>query len=217
VTNLDVWRDLGPGKACEFRDILETKRTIKQHWVDYANEAAGKGSKGHKDLELFVNKVPVDNKTVEFQQGLDFLADQLKQGWVPFRTEQRNWSKKYRVPGSIDLQLRRIKNPYNSKGQLIIRLVDYKFTPLYHDLEWMFQLNLYKYMLEDPIEGYNCAIHDMFIVTFNAKQPSYRIFEIPDIQPIIRKNLEEERGFMIALEDQLADALRRDDINQPLV
>ncbi len=101
---------------------------IKAQWEKTRSEAADLGTAMHLNLEDYYNKRPYDNTTKEFAlfevHEKRFLKDEL----IEWRTEQRIFDLSLMFSGSVDMVFI-YKDPlkrYNSKGQLIIFIYDWK-------------------------------------------------------------------------------------------
>lgn len=175
----------------------KTKEEIKNIWEINKNEAAEAGTKMHLDIEKFYNNINVDNKSIEYEQFLNYLKDykDLK----PYRTEWMVYDDEHKLAGSIDMVYE------NSDGTLQIRdwkrskqivrnkrFEDYAITKCINHIpnlnfwHYALQLNTYKSILE---RKYDKKVKDLYLVVFHPTQTNYKIIEIPDMDEEIKELL----------------------------
>lgn len=185
---------------------------IKKLWNDNAEAARNEGTKLHKDIENFYNKIDTGIESPDFHQFLQFYEDykDLK----IYRTEWFIFCEILRITGSIDAVF------INDDGSLTIG--DWKRSkkinldsyneqtgkwPLncvqdcnyYH---YSIQLNLYKRILE---QFYGKKVKNMFLIVMHPKNKNEKYIKIDvkcmdkeiDLMFNIRKNELVEKGYDI--------------------
>jgi hypothetical protein len=161
-----------------------TKEEIKKLWADNGANASGSGTKMHNDIELFYNRVYVENDSVEFQYFKRFVKDHPE--LVPYRTEWMVYYEELKISGSIDMVF---ENPDGT-----IQIYDWKrVKEIKHDPEfgkyamtecishlpdtnfWHYalQLNVYKTILEHK---YGKKVTDLYLVAIHPEN-QYKTYE----------------------------------------
>ena len=147
----------------------------------------------HKDIENYYNGLTINNNSIEYGYFLNFIND--NNNLIPFKFEWKIFSKKIKIAGMIDM-IYKCEDKYiicdykRSKGININQnygnfctypnLTYIPDTNYYH---YAFQLNLYKYILE---EEYNIKIDSMFLLVLHPNNKNYIKYEICNLQKEIK-------------------------------
>jgi hypothetical protein len=178
----------------------KTDEQIEQGWKANGAEASKAGTKMHKSIENFYNKLDYDNDSIEFKYFLDFHEKVAKNKLIPYRTEWEIFDSKLRLAGSIDMIYKR-----RGKEEYVIydwkrckNICDYnKYETAFKPLEqlpncnkWQYslQLNMYKYMLE---QNYGIKIHSMILLCLHPINDDYILIPVPDLTEEIELIVEE--------------------------
>ena len=167
----------------------------------------------HRNCELFNNELDVTDHTKEFFFFLNYMEDQVNQGFTVWRTEQRIWCERILLAGSVDLQLRCPDSMQTVPGKTCIRLVDYKRSKkillksefgkkgkgecsILEDVNggghYLLQLNIYRYLLE---KYYDVIVNGgMWIVVFHPDNDNYLEYEVSDYQWLVKRLFEEREA-----------------------
>lgn len=164
-----------------------TKEQIKELWRKNGEEASGKGTKMHYDIECFSNGQTVTNDSVEYQYFLNFRKDFPH--LIPYRTEWTVYYEEYKLCGSIDMvyknsitggfeiydwkRSREIEFDNNfgktAKTKCIKHFPDSNFW------HYSLQLNTYKKILE---EKYGIQITGMYLLCLHPNYSNYERIEV---------------------------------------
>ena len=102
-TNLEEWQE-----GADLRDEQTVIDCIKNCWEDIRVDASSRGTKLHRNCELYVNDEPVYDDSKEFKMFLKYIEDMRKKGYIPYRSEQVLWSEELDLAGSVDIQFVKI-------------------------------------------------------------------------------------------------------------
>ena len=174
----------------------KTKDEIKNLWKQKNKEAIEEGIRLHQNIEDYLNKMTIENDSIEYKYFLNFVRDHSDM--EIFRTEWKVYDESLRLAGTIDMcsrnadgtislydwkRSRSIKrsNNYNQycKVEQLHYLEDTNFN------HYTLQLNFYRYIVE---KRYNMKVKNMFIVCLHPdnKNNDYLLYKIP----IMRKEIE---------------------------
>jgi len=161
-----------------------TKEQIKKQWADNGASASGSGTKMHNDIELFYNRVYVQNDSVEFQYFKQFVKDHPE--LVPYRTEWMVYYEELKISGSIDMvfenpdgtiqiydwkRVKEIKHePEFGKFAMTECISHLPDTNFWH---YALQLNVYKMILEHK---YGKKVTDLYLVAIHPEN-QYKTYE----------------------------------------
>ena len=176
-----------------------TTQEIKNLWRKNGKEASEAGTKMHNDIELFYNKEPYENDSIEFQYFMKFHED--FKHFKPYRTEWMIYDKELRMAGSIDMTFenedgtidiydwkrsKEIKrtNPWESSSTYCIN-----FMPNSNFWHYSLQLNTYKAILE---KNYGKKIRHMYLVRLHPNNPdaTYVLYKVPNLDDSIKELFE---------------------------
>lgn len=170
-----------------------TADEIKDQWRETADTASRLGTELHRNIESFynddLNAIP-DQK--EFSHFLKFHESNIRDRFIPYRTEWRVFDEESRICGSIDMvctmvdsdpssvhifdwkRSKEIKteNRWSNGKHPFNRLPDCNFS------HYSLQLNLYKWILE---KNYGKRVCGMTIVILHPDKPSFEYRHIPDL------------------------------------
>ena len=168
-----------------------SRQEIKKQWNDNGKEASEAGTKLHNDIELWYNKEPVTNDSIEYKYFEDFKNDypHLK----AYRTEWFVFDEEHKLAGSIDMCFHNTKTGkldiYDWKRSKEIKKNDtyMKFSktecishiPDLNFWHYSLQLNTYKWILE---KNYGKEINDMYLVCLHPNHRNYILFKVPNLQ-----------------------------------
>lgn len=175
-----------------------TADEIKTSWSNNGMEAAKLGTKMHKSIENYWNKIENDTEdtdTIEFKMFLQFHKDHPD--LVPYRTEWEVYQEDYDICGSIDMifvnednslsiyDWKRCKKIEKEPAFKKYCKVPVKHLPDTNYWHYSLQLNLYKFILESK---YNKVIKDMHILCLHPLNinEAYQKYEIQDLQNEIK-------------------------------
>ena len=175
---------------------------IKKNWQDMGQEAADAGTEMHLNIDRYYNGQPIDSKflnTKEYVFFLNFYKDH--HDLIPFRTEWKVYSQRYKLAGSIDMVFK-----YSQANDDRLIIVDWKrskeikyenklehgYEPLTHIgncnyYHYVLQLNVYKMILE---KYYDKKIEDLFLVVLHPSQSNYMKIKVPKIKKEIIEMLD---------------------------
>lgn len=186
---------------------------ISKMWSDNCKTASDAGTHMHLCIELFLNKLPYENNTKEFNMFLNYVRDHDVINTI-FRTEWIIYSEEHQIAGSIDCTLRNNdgtysvvdwkrcgdvnkKSNYSKMKEPLNHLYDSKFN------HYALQLNSYRYILETC---YNMRISRMYLVVCHPDNDNYIIIDMPflykDTKTIFdnrKKLIDEKKPFEILL------------------
>lgn len=170
----------------------KTKEEIKDEWKKSGEEASSLGTLMHKDIENYLNGLPVNNPdTKEFKMFLKFYLDLLKiyPTLKIYRTEWLVYDEDIKLAGSIDCVLS------DDKGNLV--LLDWKRSKEikmsnsfskgkcpFENLDdcnyehYSLQLNFYRHILETK---YKKNVLDMMIIVLHPNQDIAQFHQIRKI------------------------------------
>jgi hypothetical protein len=172
----------------EYYDM--TYSDIENSW----NESAKLGTIMHAQIEDYYNsnrtKLP-NIITTEFQYFLNFDSENIIN---PFRMEQRIYSLKLDIAGSIDLLTKNDDNTYSiidwkrskkiNNSNEIFDYTEYSTCEYLSHLinnnfnHYSLQLNVYRYILETE---YKMKIKNMFLVVLHPNNPNYIIIQVKEM------------------------------------
>jgi len=195
-------------KDPEYKYYKMTIEEIKQLWGENGEESRNEGTKLHKDIENFYNKIKDKIESSEFHQFEDFYNDHkhLKM----YRTEWFIFADIFRITGSIDAVF------INDDGTLTLgdwkrskEIKEYseqnckwplEYIPDCNYYHYSLQLNLYKTILE---KFYKQRVKNMFLIVMHPKNKNEKYIKIDvecmdkeiDIMLQTRKNELIEKGY----------------------
>ena len=160
---------------------------IKKIWMERNQKAMEEGVRLHEDIENYLNNITVENKSIEYQYFLNFIAEQELS---VYRTEWRIFHEGFRFAGTIDMcsknqdgtlsiydwkRSKSIKRFNSFKHAIVSGLQHIMDTNFYH---YALQLNLYKFILE---EKYNFKVKKMYLVCLHPdnKNNDYLVYTVP--------------------------------------
>lgn len=164
------------------------KEEIFDIWSERNRIAIEKGVILHQDIENYLNKIPIENNSIEFEYFKKFLSENKMN---VYRTEWKIFDETLKLAGTIDMCSRNNNGDiciYDWKrSKSIIRKKKYptfsNLPELYHMENTNFnhyslQLNLYKYILE---KKYNVKVSGMFLVCLHPenKNNDYLLYNVP--------------------------------------
>jgi ATP-dependent exoDNAse (exonuclease V) beta subunit len=166
-----------------------TKEDIKTMWRKNGEEASGKGTQMHYDIECFSNGQTVDNPSIEYQYFLQFRKDYPH--LIPYRTEWMVYYEEYKLCGSIDMVYKNtLTNTYEIYDWKRSREIEYDSNygktaktkcishfPDSNYWHYTLQLNTYKKILE---EKYDKPISAMYLLCLH---PNYDTYERVEVNP----------------------------------
>lgn len=166
----------------------KTKEQIIQQWEDNKNEACTLGTNLHQSIEDTYNGKEVHNDSKEFMYFQNFQKDYSH--LRPFRTEWEVCYEDKSLAGSIDMVFQNPDGTYSiydwKRCKKMDKYNDFEFgleeldhIPHSNFWHYSFQLNIYKYILENV---YNFPIHSLFLVVMHPNNPNYQIYECPNLQ-----------------------------------
>lgn len=189
---------------------------VRAKWDENREQQAAKGTELHARIENFHNDPTLPpNYTLgdlvkrwlqnwheeptpiapDWLQFLNFAVDH--HAWIPFRSEWRVYSERFKIAGTIDMlyfdpktneyvmvDWKRSKSvdcvsPYGK----ICKILDMSDSP---HTKYLLQLNLYKIILKDC---YDINVPRMYIVRMSDELQQYEMIDMPDISGIIRSEL----------------------------
>jgi len=199
-------------KDPEYKYYGMSSEEIKKLWNDSSEEARNEGTKLHKDIENFYNKIDTEIQSPDFYQFLQFYENH--KDLKIYRTEWFVFCDILRITGSIDAVF------INDDGSLTIgdwkRSKEINFEsyneqtgkwPLDHIPDsnyyhYSIQLNLYKRILE---KFYGQRVKNMFLIIMHPKNKNEKYIKIDvkcmskeiDLMFNIRKNELVDKGYDI--------------------
>ena len=174
---------------------------IKEIWARRNQKAMEEGVRLHEDIENYLNKITVDNKSIEYQYFLNFIAEQKLN---VYRTEWRIFHEGFRFAGTIDMCSKNQDGTLSiydwKRSKSIKRFNSFKYAKvkgLHHIMDtnfyhYVLQLNLYKFILE---EKYDFKVTKMYLVCLHPenKNNDYLVYTVPFMSKeilLIMKRLE---------------------------
>ena len=189
---------------------------IRAAWDENREQQAAKGTELHAQIENFHNDPTLPPKYTlgdlvkrwlqnwhedpasiasDWSQFLSFAIDH--HAWIPFRSEWRIYSERFRIAATIDmLYIDQKTNEYImvdwKRSKSVDCLSPYGKTCKILDMSdsphtrYLFQLNLYKIILKDC---YNINVTRMYIVRMSDELQQYEMIDMSDISGIIRNGL----------------------------
>ena len=175
----------------------KTKDEIKNIWKLKNTEAIKQGVILHQNIEDYLNRIPIENNSIEYQYFMNFVRDHTDM--EIYRTEWKIYDEDLKLAGTIDMcsrnsdgsltlydwkRSRSIKRNNNFHQYCIVESLKYlQDTNFNH---YTLQLNLYRYILE---KKYHMRIKNMFIVCLHPdnKNNDYLLYRIPTMQKEIDK------------------------------
>lgn len=172
-----------------------TTNDIKAKWDKNRDEAAGLGTKMHKQIEDYLNDGSLpDTPSVEFQYFYNFWQIFMKDNpdWKPYRTEWMVFDEDKTLAGSIDCVLSNGKELilFDWKRSKDIKL-DNKYSkgigpfqglPDCNFCHYCIQLNCYRHILETK---YNAKVKDMYLLVCHPNQPAAIYHQVPRLDDVI--------------------------------
>ena len=165
------------------------KAQIKAKLDILRDASANLGSTLHEDIEKYYNNIEVHRDDIEwayFNQFKETYKDR-----EPYRTEWMIYDDTYKICGTIDMVYKNEDGTFDiidwkrSKNiSLPKSLTKHSNTNYWH---YTYQLNVYKYILE---HNYNITIKNMVIVQMHPNYPTYKTYEVIDLQEDIIKGIE---------------------------
>jgi len=175
-----------------------TADEIKKQWSDAGTDAATKGTRMHKSIEMFYNDANVD----EYEEGVEFkmfrqFYEAHKDCVSAYRTEWEVYDEEHKIAGSIDMVFEnnsdgtlsiydwkrskeiKLRNSYGSRG--FDHLKEYQDC---NYVQYSLQLNMYKYILETK---YGKTIRDLYLVVIHPLFDKYLKYECLDLQDVVKK------------------------------
>ena len=174
-----------------------TREEIKTMWKKNGQDAAKMGTAMHAMFEYYYNKIKQDvidsyHGTKEHEYFMNFVNDH--QDLIPYRTEWNVYHEDYKIAGSIDMlfinddgtisiydwkRCKAIERRNNfGKKCLVPELTHISDTNFWH---YSFQLNMYKFILEDK---YDLTVKDMYLVVIHPDNElnNYEKMPVPNMQ-----------------------------------
>lgn len=166
----------------------KTKDEISEIWSNRNKKAIEEGVQLHQDIEDYLNNIPIENNSIEFQYFQKFLNEHQL---TVFRTEWKIYDESLKLAGTIDMC------SINKNGTITIydwkrskSIVKSKNYPTYSNQKelshiedtnfnhYALQLNLYKYILE---KKYNYKVSGMYLVCLHPenKNKDYLLYNVP--------------------------------------
>lgn len=176
-------------------------------WDKNRDEAATAGTKMHRNIELDLNAVSVDDDSVEFLYYKQFKADHP---WlVPYRLEWEIFSEDVRISGSIDAVFQnkqtgkfvlidwkrskeiKMENRWQKAKPPIGHMDDTNFS------QYSLQCNLYRTILNTK---YDLHVDEMYLVVLHPDNPgqTYQKITVPKMDAELTAILNERKRQMIA-------------------
>jgi hypothetical protein len=164
-----------------------TREEIKNMWKKNGEEASGKGTEMHYDIECHSNGHEVHNDSIEYQYYLNFRKEYSH--LLPYRTEWTVYYEEYKLCGSIDMVYKNIQTGgYEIYDWKRSREIEYDSTfgkkgktecishfPDTNYWHYSIQLNTYKKILE---EKYDLKITGMYLLCLHPNYPNYERVEV---------------------------------------
>jgi len=164
-----------------------SREQIKKMWKKSGDEAAGKGTQMHFDIECYSNGQDVVNDSVEYQYFLNFRKDYPH--LVPYRTEWMVYYEEYKLCGSIDMLYENVLTggleiydwkrsreiEYDSSWGKTAKTKCISHFPDSNYWHYSIQLNTYKKILE---EKYGRKITDMYLLCLHPNYPNYERVQV---------------------------------------
>ena len=155
------------------------------------------GLRLHRWLECVLNgmsmQVPLAPREL-WQQACAYIKDHVVGTWVPWRTEMPvRTSAEHRLVGVVDALFVRHGSVGTDEESLELMMVDWKYTRSVgaHWPEFVWQLNVYKYILEHFYGGQNFQVQgrdysrvhiaEMYVVAFHESHAQFRSFPVPEV------------------------------------
>lgn len=178
----------------EIEEVLKT-------WKDKGTKASSLGTKLHNEIERYYkhNRFP-EIPSQEFEQFLQFNQKEVTTLGRPFKSEWVLFSEDAKLAGTVDMTF------IDQNGS--ISIVDWKRCKKIHmdnDFQSMlppferfpssnfwkysFQLNLYRYLIEQ--NGY--SVKDLKLVVFHESRDEYQVYEVPILLGVVNTILTEKR------------------------
>lgn len=167
----------------EYKYYRMSEDDILAMWDALGKEASHRGSVMHANIEYSCNQMTVKDDTPEFQQYLNFRAE--NPNLMPWRTEMLILHEQYRIVGSVDAIFKDL-----TTGKYVIidwkrsKKVDNKggeqgYFPLEHLkgnnlTKYSIQLSLYRYILETV---YNLPMAYSMLVVCHPNQNNYCVIK----------------------------------------
>lgn len=166
-----------------------TAQAIEKKWKDDGKEASELGTAMHKNIELYFNKLLLENdSTKEFNMFLDFWAifSRKYPNFKPYRTEWLIYDEDIKLAGSVDFVLTNNNNEIiildwkrskEIKANNVWEKGNYPFDQLHNCnyVHYTLQLNLYRHILENK---YGKKVLGMAIVILHPNQNKYKCHRI---------------------------------------
>jgi hypothetical protein len=174
-----------------------TRESILASWAENGRSASEAGTKMHLDIELFYNRVPVENTSFEYELFQKFVADypQLE----AFRTEWTVFDEDLKIAGSIDMVFRNTATGkyeiYDWKRVKEISMTAFrdddvglvgplKTMPNTNYWHYALQLNVYQYILK---KRYGLDVSNRCLIVMHPENAyrRYMRYELPDLQEVV--------------------------------
>lgn len=163
-----------------------TKDEIKKLWS--STEASELGTKMHRDIELFYNKIlETEPSSIEFKYFKNFTKD--FSNLIPYRTEWMVYDEDLRLAGSIDMVFKDTEDnlyifDWKRSKEIKENGFNFGYYPLTHIPDtnyWHYnlQLNIYKKILE---KNYDKKIKELNLVILHPNKKNYEIIKCTNLQ-----------------------------------
>jgi ATP-dependent exoDNAse (exonuclease V) beta subunit len=170
----------------------KTVDEIKNQWEENRVAAATKGTQVHDWIENFYLSgcIAPSKEAEESKSFQNFMNFHNEYGWMPYRTEWRVFTEKYKVAGSIDIVFEgsgkgkvKVYDWKNSKEIKMENRYEKAHEPLSHlphcnFYHYSLQLNLYKWILENH---YDLKVEEMGLIIVHENFPSYLKYDVKDM------------------------------------
>lgn len=149
-----------------------TKEAILEQWKNNGKDASDRGTEMHLCIELYLNRVPVVNKTIEYQMFMDY-GDIHNIREKIYRTEFMIYANEEQIAGSIDALVKNDDGTYTIVDWKRAKKIDFKafgnnrmkepfqYLQDCNYVHYSMQLNLYRYILQ---KYYGFVISEMYLV-----------------------------------------------------
>ena len=148
----------------------------------------------HFYIEQFYNNNHIDNNFLEYQYFLNFFNDTMHNpDYIPFNTEKRIYSNRYKIAGSIDMIFKKANGHYNIYDWKRAARIDFthrdlrypKFGLLIPEMQIIPDVNYYKYAIQQNLykrileDEYGYIIDELFLLILHPNNENYIRIPIP--------------------------------------